>query len=289
MPFSISGNLHLFESSSFKKFSKNFGVILSDKQFEKQQTQIIKSALKSSKSVSQVLGELTKKELISLVYILTQFGDATLDETPEEYANLHKLPYVIEWKKNHFMIPYEVLDFLSQEKIFREQNYLFSLLPLLHIKERKEWARWIGIDFEKEFEKDINREILFNCRLLQKPFQGKSYVNETEFFLTQVWPVGKNEIVDWFYKKLTSFYFTMNELSKKERDPFILHLLEVIKAGKFILKEVGGIPKLVSTVEGSTPQLRETIFQYEIERNKLKHSLFESQEMNITTHFPCES
>ena len=70
----------------------------------------------------------------------------------------------------------------------------------------------------------------------------------------------------------------MHELSKKERDPFILHLLEVIKAGKFVLKETGDMPKLVSTVEGATPQLRETIFQYEIEKNKLKHSLFESQE-----------
>ena len=68
----------------------------------------------------------------------------------------------------------------------------------------------------------------------------------------------------------------MNELSVKERDPFFIHLLDVIKAGIFVLKEVEGRYKLVATVEGATPQLRETIFQYEIERSALKHSLFRS-------------
>ncbi len=274
MPFPISGNLHLIENNSLKKFAKSFGLILSDKQFEKQQIQIIKTALKNSKGLSQILLGLSKKELISLVYILTQFGDATTDETPDEYSDMSKIPFVIEWKKSAFMLPCEIIDYLAGEKIFRGQNYLFSLLPLLNPKEKKAWLRWIGADFEKEYEKDINHEILFHCRLLQKPFKGTSFIHENEFFLTQAWPIGKNEVVDWFYKKLTPFYFAMHELSKKERDPFFMHLLEVIKAGKFVLKEVEGRYKLVATIEGATPQLRETIFQYEIERSASKHSLF---------------
>ncbi|MBE7412736.1 MAG: hypothetical protein L6Q54_02040 [Leptospiraceae bacterium] len=274
MPFSISGNLNLIEDSSLRKFAKNFGIILSDKQFEKQQHQIIKTALKNNKSLSQILLSLTKSELISLVYILTQFGDVTLEETPEEYSNMEKIPFVIEWQKSKFMLPYEIIDYLSSEKIFKNQNYLFSLLPQLSLKEKKSWIRWIGVDFEKEFENDINHEILYHCRLLQKPFKGKSIILENEFFLTQVWSVGSNEIVDWFYKKLTPFYYSMHELSKNEQSPFIIHLLETIKAGKYILKEVEGKFKLVATIEGTTPQLRDTIFQYEIERNTLKHSLF---------------
>lgn len=46
-----------------------------------------------------------------------------------------------------------------------------------------------------------------------------------------------NKIVDWYYKGLTTFYFAMQELARVEHDPFFVHVLEEIKAGKYVLKK----------------------------------------------------
>lgn len=56
-------------------------------------------------------------------------------------------------------------------------------------------------------------------------------------------------------------------------------MIELIKSGKFILKRLPdhygkeSTYSLVGTVEGNTPQLRETTFQWEVERLR-KDSLF---------------
>jgi hypothetical protein len=118
------------------------------------------------------------------------------------------------------------------------------------------------------------------ARVLQKPFKGKSYIHENEFYLEQLWQPGTNKIVDWYYKGLTSFYFTMQELSRVEHDPFFVQVLEEIKAGKYVLKkapqEFGELEKfkLVATVEGKSLQLRETSFNWEFEKKKQADYLF---------------
>ena len=282
MPFAIAGNAEKIEQGSLKLFNKRFGIILSDRQLPAQQSQMIHNALNAYDAPSSVMGKFSRNELISFIFILTQFCDITSMETPKEYVNFANNPYVINWAEGCFMVPLEVLEYLSREKIFREQNYLFALLPLMPLKEKKEWVKWIGVDYQGEYEKDLNYEIYYNLRPLQKAFQGKSLLTETEVELEKIWPKNKSEIVDWFYKGFTSFYYCMHELSKVEKDPFILHVLEIIKAGKYVLlKEYDRYSgeekfKLVETIEGNTPQLRESRFKWETEREQNKNELFQS-------------
>ncbi len=279
MPLALAGNIDKFERGSLRGLERALGMILSENQPRLQQGLMLKRALQSLGGSAEVFSHLSRQELLSFIFLLTQFGDTTRSETPPEYLQVENVPFVIQWKNGHYMIPLEVLDFLSHEKIFKDQSYLFALIPSLPLKEKKAWIRWMGVDFEKGGDRDLNFELYFQCRLLQKPFHGKSLVQETEIRLEKIWPQGKNEYLDWFYKGLTPFYYAVEEMGKKEKDPFLVHCIELIKAGKFILKKVAepyGKPTeylLVSTVEGNTPQLRETIFQWELERIR-KDSLF---------------
>ena len=282
MPFAISGNVSLIREDAVKSFAKNFGIILSDKQFERQQYQLIQNALIASQKPSEIMKKMDKKELISFIFLLTQFGDIIIEETPRDYLYFENNPYVLQWSNSSCMIPLEILEFLSRERMFREQRYLFALLPLLTVKEKKEWIKWIGIDFQGEYEKDLNHELYANLRTLQKVFNGKSLVNENEFPLEKIWPRGKNEIMDWFYKGIASFYYTMHEMSKTEKDPFLVHVIELIKSGKYILlrdyDRFSGEEKftLTATIEGYTPQLRDKRFDWEIQKEKQKNELFQS-------------
>ncbi|EMO29378.1 hypothetical protein LEP1GSC170_3603 [Leptospira interrogans serovar Bataviae str. HAI135] len=58
----------------------------------------------------------------------------------------------------------------------------------------------------------------------------------------------------------------MKELSRTEKDPFLLHVLDLIRSGKLILKKNPEEFRkkeefiLVAAVEGNTPQLRDTVF-----------------------------
>lgn len=279
MPFAISGNVASFERGALRNLEKKLGIILSDNQSQLQQHLMLRRALNHLGGSVQVLSSLSRQELLSFIFVLTQFGDTTRAETPAEYLLLETVPFVIQWKAGHYMIPLEILEFLSHERIFKEQGYLFALIPSLSIREKKSWIRWMGIDFEKGGDRDLNFEIYFQCRILQKPFLGKSLVQESSIDLEQIWPKGKNEYLDWFYKGFSTFYYSMEELSKRESDPFLKHIIELVRCGKFILKKLpesyGEESKfiLVSTVEGNTPQLRETIFQWESSRLK-KDSLF---------------
>ncbi|WP_411824047.1 hypothetical protein [Leptospira sp. 'Mane'] len=279
MSFAISGHVKNFEKGSLRNFEKHLGIILSENQPHLQQHLMIRRALQQLGGSVDVLSGLSRQELLSFIFVLTQFGDVTRTETPLEYMQIESIPYIVQWKKGHYMIPLEILEYLSHERIFRDQGYLFALIPSLSIKEKKSWIRWMGVDYEKGGDRDLNFEIYFQCRLLQKPFLGKSLVQESEIEMEQIWPKGKNEYIDWFYKGLSTFYYSMEEMSKQEKDPFLVHIIELIKAGKFILKKLPDSYgqesrfSLISTVEGNTPQLRETVFQWEEERIR-KDSLF---------------
>lgn len=280
MPFAISGNVGAFEKGALRNLEKHLGIILSENQSHLQQHLMIRRTLQTLGGSVGILSNLSRQELLSFIFVLTQFGDTIRGETPAEYLLLESIPFVVQWKKGHYMIPLEILEYLSHERIFRDQGYLFALIPSLPIREKKSWIRWIGADFEKGGDRDLNFEIYFQCRLLQKPFLGKSLVQETQIELEQIWPYGKSEYLDWFYKGLSTFYYSMEEMSKKEKDPFLLHVIELIRAGKFVLgkqpEQFGEQPSyaLVSTVEGNTPQLREITFQWEVERIR-KDSLFQ--------------
>ncbi|MCG9873938.1 MAG: hypothetical protein MH321_04035 [Leptospiraceae bacterium] len=279
MPFAIAGNVERFERESLRGFEKHLGIILSPHQPALQQKRMIFRALVEKGGVHSILESLSKKELLSLIFIITQFGDTTSIETPPEYTDVKNIPYVIEWKKNHFTIPLEIFQYFSVERLFREQAYLFALIPMLTKEEKKSWIRWIEVDFEAGKDRNLDFEIYFHCRLLQKPFQGKSLIQDPEFLLEDLWPTGSCEQMDWYYKGLTTFYYSLQELSKKERDPFKKHVIEVIKCGKYVLRKSHrnatlNQSTLVATVEGATPQLRETIFQWEKQDEDRRSSLF---------------
>jgi hypothetical protein len=280
MPFSISGNLEKIEYNALVQFQKYFGIILSERQFEKQRYSLIYNSLRTRHDYVKVMGDLTKEELVSFIFLLSQFGDIIIGEVPEDLIRFENNPYVLEWRKGMYMIPREVLDFFSMEKVFRNQNYLFALIPLLSVKEKKAWIRWLASDYEGESERDLNYAIYEKIRILQKPMQGKTLIQEKEITLQKLWKLGENKIVDWYYKGLTTFYYTMQELSLVESDPFVLHVLQMIKSGRLILKKE---PekfrerenyKLVMTVEGSSIQFRETSFSWEVEKKRPTDYLF---------------
>ncbi|RHX85069.1 hypothetical protein [Leptospira stimsonii] len=281
MPFLISGNLDLVDRHSLKKMEKFLGIILSPGQFPVEQYNLLRHALHRNLDPDTLIRKMNRQELLSFIYILTQFGDVVRTETPVEYLDIEKIPLVLEWQKGQYMIPYEVLDHLSTSRIFKNQNYLFALIPSLPAKEKKAWIEWIGSGYGKTFPREINHELYFQCRHLQKPFQGKSLLREETIQLSQLWPFGKNEIVDWFHKGITPFYTAMKELSRSEKDPFLLHVLDLIRSGKLILKKNPEEFRkkeeyiLVATVEGNTPQLRDTVFSWEQERENKEDFLFQ--------------
>lgn len=279
MPISISESSSYISPNALRKFQREFGIILSPKQFKKQQQTLIANALNSRRTIVEELGKLDRKEILSFIFVLSQFGDVSKHEVPSEYLLLENNPFVVEWTGGNYSIPKEVLEYFAYEKIFKEQNYLFALIPALSMKEKKAWIKWLGIDFQGETEWELNHELYNQCRMLQKPFNGKSYIHEKEFRLEQLWRPGQNKYIDWFYKGLTTFYFAVQELSRFETDPFFVHVVHVIKAGKFILKK---LPErfgerdehiLVLTIEGTTPQLRNTVYEWETNREN-KNELF---------------
>ncbi|EQA45899.1 hypothetical protein LEP1GSC050_3903 [Leptospira broomii serovar Hurstbridge str. 5399] len=280
MPFLVSGNIDLIDQVSLRKLEKHLGVILSPHQYPIEQYNLIRNSLRSKLDSENLIRRMSRKELLSFIYILTQFGDVVQGETPQEYLDVDNIPVVLEWQKGHFMVPYEVLDFLAHSRVFRNQNYLFALIQPLPSKEKKAWIEWIGAGYGKTFPREINHELYFQCRHLQKPFQGKSLVQEEVIRIDQLWAPGKNEVADWFYKGITPFYTAMKELQRVERDPFLLHVLDLIRSGKLVLKrtpeEFGRREEfdLVSTVEGNTPQLRDTVFSWEVEREEREDFLF---------------
>ncbi|WCL49076.1 hypothetical protein [Leptospira sp. GIMC2001] len=279
MPFAIAGNVERFDQGSLRKIEKSLGIILSNNQPALQQKKMIYRGLIQKGGVHHILETLSRKELLSLIFIITQFGDTTLHETPSEYTELQNIPYVVEWKKHHYTIPLEIMEMFSSERLFKEQGYLFAMIPSLSKDEKKAWIKWMGIDFEPGRERNLDFEIYYQCRYLQKPFQGKSLIQDSEFLVQDLWPVGKCEELDWFYKGLTTFYYALQELSRRERDPFKKHVLDVVKSGKFVLKRQDRYrpvseSALVATVEGSTPQLRETVFQWEREEKDVRSGLF---------------
>lgn len=280
MPFLISGNLEKIANEALVKFQKDFGLILSEKHFEKQRYAMIMDALRNRHNYIFTMANLNKKEIMSFIFILSQFGDLIIGEAPGEFTDFENIPYVVEWSKNVYMVPWEILDYFGGERVFKEQNYLFALIPSLPIKEKKAWVKWLATDYEGNTEKELNREIYKEVRLLQKPYMGKSLIQENSFPLHKVWKPGENKIMDWFYKGLTPFYFAMQELSGVEKDPFTLHLIEMVRSGKYILKKE---PekfrerenyKLVCTVEGASLQFRDSVFHWEVEKNRQSDYLF---------------
>ncbi|MCB1190881.1 MAG: hypothetical protein H7A23_04165 [Leptospiraceae bacterium] len=285
MPFFISGNIDKIEPYSLRKFSKQFGLILSPKQSRKDQLKMLQSAVKNF-NFKQTITKLNKSELLSFIFLLTQFGDVAIEEIPEDYSELQNNPYALEWEKGHFMIPLEILEFLSTEKTFKNQNYLFSLLASLSIKEKKAWIKWLGVDYEGESENKLAHEIYYRCRILQQKTKGRSLITESEIPLENLWEKGSKDFMDWFYQGLTPFYYAIYELSLVETDAYTLQLIEEIKSGKFIIKKLsekfGEDEKytLVKTVEGKTPQIRKIVYNWELEREN-KNSLFSTQQMEI--------
>ncbi len=279
MPFAISGNLDKIDSRVLIDFQRRFGVILSQKQFLKQQQSMIQTALKSKMNFVDTFSKFSNSEVISFVFLITQFADSNLDETPYEYSYFHNNPYILEWQKNSFTIPFEILDYLAGEKIFKDQNYLFSILTQMNQKEKKSWLKWLGVFPEGESEKEMNHGIYNSCRILQKPFLGKSFIEENEFQLEKLWPRGTNKFIDWFYKGISTFYFALQELSRTEQDPFFQRVIQEIKSGKLILKKnnlIYGEPnsyKLIATIEGKSLQLRKNNYFWE-EKSLQSDSLF---------------
>lgn len=279
MPFLLSSKLELIEDIRVIEFQKKFGIILSKRQTEKQRYQIIQNSLKNKMNFVETFSNFSKEEVVSFVFLISQFGDTILDDTPLEYSHFKKNPFVLEWKENHFTIPYEILEYLAHEKIFKEQNYLFSLIHSIPVKEKKSWMKWLGIIYEGDTEKEINLEIYNHCRLLQKPFEGKSFVTEEEFSIEKLWTFGSNQFLDWYYKGISNFYYSLQELAKVEKDPFFLRIISEIKSGKLVLKKnkvnfgEKDSFKLVSSVEGKTIQFREKILFWEEKNNP--NSLFQ--------------
>jgi hypothetical protein len=280
MPFCISGNLDKIDSAALIKFQKNFGIILSQNQFSKQQYYLIQNALMLRHDYIHKMTSMNKENLLGFLFILSQFGDVIRNESPQNFLNFAGNPYILEWKQGVYMIPYEILDYFSLEKVFKEQNYLFALLPMLPLKEKKSWIKWLSIDFLGEYEKDLDRELYKVLRILQKSYEGKSLISDKEFPLHSLWKPGKNRIMDWYYKGLTSFYYSMHELSLVEKDPFLHHVIDVVKAGKFVLKKdpekyrERHDYKLVATIEGSSIQFRDSLFTYETEKSGDSDFLF---------------
>ena len=280
MSFSLAGNLHRVSPEALRQFSKNYGVILSKEQHFRQQYLLVHNAIRFHRNILTDLSKLGKGELLSFVFLLTQFGDVQAENTPLEFLNLRTVPFVLEWSRGNYMVPLEVLESLSTEKLFKEQDYLFALIPMLTIKEKRAWIKWLSIDYEGDNDWDMNHAIYQKCRTLQFPYKGKSFIHEQQFFLDKLWKPGSNSIVDWFYKGLTPFYYSMNELQKVEKDPFYKHIIDIIRAGKLVLKKEPDRfkektrYKLVASVEGCTEQIRTDVFQYEHQAEVNKNSLF---------------
>lgn len=282
MPIELSVNIEFVEKNALVKFQKDFGFILSSSQFPKQRLLLIQSAVRGRKDYVNILSSMDRQELLSFLFILSQFGDAVKGEAPEEFLFFSTIPYIVEWQKGKYSVPFEILDYLSGEKIFREQNYIFALLPMLPLKEKKSWIKWLEKDFQGN-EKQLNQEIYRELRKLVRKRQLKSIFKEKEIPLEKLWKPGESRFMDWYYKDITTFYFAVQEMEKEENDPLISSLLQEIKCGRWILKKDPEkfqekiSSRLVSTVEGSSFQFRETEFSWELEHPETEELLFHGE------------
>ncbi|HNF15735.1 MAG TPA: hypothetical protein PK453_18870 [Leptospiraceae bacterium] len=282
MPIELSVHTDIVEKNALVKFQKDFGFILSSSQFPKQRLLLIQSAVRGRKDYVNILSSMDRQELLSFLFILSQFGDAVRGEAPEEFIYFSSIPYVVEWQKGKYSVPSEILEYLSGEKIFRDQNYIFALLPMLPLKEKKSWIKWLEKDFQGN-EKQLNQEIYRELRKLVRKRQLKSIVKEKESPRDKLWKPGESRFMDWYYKDITTFYFAAQEMEKAETDPLISSLLQEIKCGRWILKkdpekfQEKTSSRLVATVEGSSFQFRETEFSWEMEHPDTEELLFHGE------------
>lgn len=178
MPFLISGNLDLVERHSLKKMEKFLGIILSPVQFPVEQYNLLRHALHRNLDPDALIRKMNRQELLSFIYILTQFGDVVRAETPAEYLNVEKIPLVLEWQKGQYMIPYEVLDHLSTSRIFKNQNYLFALIPSLPIKEKKPGSNGSVPVMVRRFLARSIMNFIFNVGICKNHFKVNPYLEK---------------------------------------------------------------------------------------------------------------
>lgn len=181
MPFLISGNLDLVERHSLKKMEKFLGIILSPVQFPVEQYNLLRHALHRNLDPDTLIRKMNRQELLSFIYILTQFGDVVRAETPAEYLDVEKIPLVLEWQKGLYMIPYEVLDHLSTSRIFKNQNYLFALIPSLPVKKKKRGSNGSVPVTERPFQEKSTTNSISNAGIFKNRFKVNLFSGKKRF------------------------------------------------------------------------------------------------------------
>ena len=271
MSLPIVGNIDLFEESSIFKFEKNFNTILSKHQTLKKQNDIIKRALNDECNFDDCVTSSSSYKVFSFVFVLTQFGKTSESKLPPNFLDYKNNPYIFKTKKNEFLIPWEIIDYISTKKIFDVKNYLFAKMQKLSKANLESWYFWINQSKDHKLTKSLLRYKLYSI-VQEMQSRLKSSIleeNETEkencesIELKKLWNEN-NPIMKSFYKSEINFYDAMCALEKKEISAKKKEILSLIKSGKLVpnnLKYKNKI-SLIFTAESIFPKFQKDNFNY---------------------------
>lgn len=172
--------------------------------------------------------------------LLGSFGVLAENQLSErELTSLQKNPYTL-WPTEHVCtISGEALQRLAVDHRIRRQHYLFAHMYNLIAKDRKGWARWLGISDARNDRERLRRLYREAARLQldisadeQEPFVGR-YLDE--FFPDN--PV--HHPMAWYFRDVLGLYDALSETETKaeQYDDHVRALVRLLKAGRLVVKE----------------------------------------------------
>ena len=192
--YPLSEILNVSKQSYIQYIAKKTGFLISGRNSEKIQwlwVHLLK--LYHEKNIHQKLNYVEK---LAFYELLNNFGYIPGSENNANLENLEqKIPWIFKHPHGGFFIPLELIKTLMQDEEYYEENYFFSLLRKLTLKEQKDFVSFLGgtaesqihLSFEKNrldmalvlyiwfarqfvHRKNLSFEFISKGRIIESPF-----------------------------------------------------------------------------------------------------------------------
>ncbi|MDH5656872.1 MAG: hypothetical protein OEZ34_13245 [Spirochaetia bacterium] len=244
MAYSLLENIHRLPEDEVNRLQKTLGIILrNSSETEKLRSSVQNIYIKIGDPASYMKRKKGSEDAVnSLFRLMDAFGAMHISQLEScELSALKENPYTVWPDQETCMIAEEAMDYFSESFETLPSDYLFKYLRQLSAKEKKAWARWIGLDFNSANDRMRNR--LLYKKLARLRFENeKKYSEEIHVkYLEDLFPDEPVKFqVAWYYRGVLSFYDSLSRMEAENKDLSApqIHILNLFKTGKmFISKE----------------------------------------------------
>ncbi len=174
--------------------------------------------------------------------VLSSFGSVSgecLD--PAEHSALKKSPYTIWPDEQRCVISGEALDLLAADQRFRKMNFLYGELARMPVRERRAWARWLGLECRVRSEKERCHRLY--AYIAEVRSQSQSSATDVDFpeYLDEVFPDNPMlSPVAWFYRGVLPLYQCLQDaerrLTSRKHKLTAAVVIELFRTGQIVAR-----------------------------------------------------